>query len=410
MFNFVDVPMYLTLTDKVKMGTVGRLKSAIGALLYVPKFLGDKKLLARKLAEQREFVQYFERSVERNIEAILLDIRAYLRESPGTPDDIDVLITPLVMDFDVLLKEENPEQFGKEPSVREQFARIVAAIDSHVVKSIPNCRVCPFVGFDLRKLEQSDKDRLAGFRGFWDSHSGLGAADVKSLVSGRLLGIKLYPPIGFNPCPTHLPARYREFYGWCCANDIPLTTHCQTGSFAAGKEKIRLDEYTTPENWRRLLRHPEFKTLRINFAHFGGETGADDMFEPFRIDRDSWTYILIELLKEYPNTFADIAAYDYSKREHRNNLLAIFEKDAAGDFGPGHRLADKLLWGSDVPMVISDKSYRSGHSVGGSSEYRHYIRGFLDTIGASKVLSPDEKTTIVDNLTEKNPKKFLRIG
>jgi len=408
-FNFVDVPMYLTLTDKVLMGTVSRLKSAIGVLLYTPKFLADRKLLAKKLAEHKEFIQYFERSVERNIEALLVDIRASLGATGRKAADTLIVITPLVMDFDVLLREEQPEQFGKEPSVREQYARLVAAIKTSVVQDIPNARVCPFVGFDLRKLQQSDKDRLDGFKRFWETHNTLGAG-VNGLESGKLLGIKLYPPIGFNPCPARLPARYSEFYAWCCANDIPLTVHCQTGSFAAGTQKTRIDENTTPENWKRLLRHPGFKTLRINFAHFGGETGTDDMFEPFRIDRDSWTYVLIELLKEYPNTYADISAYDYSKSEHRNNLRAIFEKDAAGDFGPGYTLADKLLWGSDVPMVISDKSYRRDQSSTGVSEYKSYIRGFVDTINASRKLSAAAKKTIIANLTEANPKKFLRLA
>ena len=38
-FNFVDVPMYLTLTDKVNVGTVGRIKAAAGVLLLLPKLL-----------------------------------------------------------------------------------------------------------------------------------------------------------------------------------------------------------------------------------------------------------------------------------------------------------------------------------------------------------------------------------
>ena len=190
---------------------------------------------------------------------------------------------------------------------------------------------------------------------------------------------------------------------------MPLTVHCQTGSFAAGKEKKKIDDSTTPENWATLLNRTDLKTLRINLAHFGGETGTDDMFEPFRLDKDSWTFIIIKLLKEYPNTYADIAAYDYSKSEHRNNLLAIFEKDAAGDFGQGHMLADKLLWGSDVPMVISDKAYRGDISSGSVSEYKHYIKGFIDTINFSNVFDSTAKTMIIQNLTETNPKKFLKI-
>lgn len=406
-FNFVDVPMYLALRDKVRMGTIKRLTGAMGVLLFTPAFLGNRDFLASKLAEYKEIMQFFERSVERNIEGLAQEIRTYHQET--TTDDVEILITPLAMDFDVLLREESPEQMGKEPSIREQYARLSAAIESKVVRKIPNCRICPFIGFDLRKLQDANKDRLAGFMDFWGQNNTLGVSDVASLQSGKLLGIKLYPPIGFNPCPEALPERYKEFYRWCCTNDVPLTTHCQTGSFAAGKEKAQLDANTTPENWQRLLSIPEFSTLRINFAHFGGETGTDDMFVPFRIDKDSWTYILIGLLKKYPNTYADLAAYDYSKSEHRENLRKIFEKDADGDFGPGHKLADKLLWGSDVPMVVSDKAYRENHATDGISAYKHYIQGFVETIRSSQALSKDKQEVIIQNLTETNPKKFLRL-
>ena len=119
------------------------------------------------------------------------------------------------------------------------------------------------------------------------------------------------------------------------------------------------------------------------------------MFEPFRIDKDSWTYIIIKLLKNYPNTYADISAYEYSKKEHRNNLIKIFEKDANGDFGDGYKLVDKLLWGSDVPMVISTKSYREGHKDKGESQYKHYFKGFLKTINSSKKFTATEQANII---------------
>ncbi|MCD4653331.1 amidohydrolase [bacterium] len=409
-FNFVDIPMYLTLADKIKMGTVGRLKIAAGALIYLPKLIGDKNFLENKLNGHKEFVLFFERSLDRNIQILLQEIRELLIENPNMPDNTEILITPLVMDFDVLLKEEMPEQVGKEPSVREQYKRLTQAIASTVIQDIPNAKICPFVGFDLRKLLVASKDKLEGFKSFWNSSNTLGKRRVSDLESGKLLGIKLYPPIGFNPYPKSQPDRFKEFYAWCCEQDIPLTVHCQMGSYSAGKEKENLDKNTTPRNWERLFKNHDFKNLRINFAHFGGETGTDDMFEPFRTDKDSWTYILIKLLKKYPNTYADIAAYDYAKREHRNNLVKIFEKDEMNKFGDGYKLADKVLWGSDVPMVISGKSYREDCKSKGESKYKHYFNGFIKSIYSSKKLTSPQKSNIITNLTENNPKRFLRIS
>ncbi|MEN8136074.1 MAG: amidohydrolase family protein [Thermodesulfobacteriota bacterium] len=410
-FNFVDIPMYLTLSDKISMSTAGRLKVASGALLYLPKLITSKNALKSQLENYKEFVLFFERSVKRNCEEILLEIRENIKTNLADLDDnSEILITPLVMDFDKLLEQEMPAQVGKEPSVREQYKRLEEAIASPEVASIPNTKVCPFVGFDLRKLRDADKDRLEGFKNFWSANNTLGKTSISDLESGKLLGIKLYPPIGFNPCPPNIHENYKKFYKWCCQNDIPLTTHCQKGSYSAGEEKKNLDRHTTPENWKRLLNKPEFKNLRINFAHLGGETGLDDMFEPFRTDKDSWTYILIQLLKNYPNTYADIAAYNYAKKEHRNNLAKIFEKDAAGKFGKGqYNLTDKLLWGSDVPMVISDKTYREGFKSKGKAGYSHYFKGFIESLEASS-LEAEQVKDIIKKMTNDNPKKFLRLA
>ena len=407
-FNFVDMPMYLTLTDKVKVGTIGRLKAAVGMLIYLPQLLLNKNFLKNKLEAHKEFILFFERGLQKNVEMILKEIHNHL----GQPTDTEILITPLVMDFDILLEQEMPAQVGKEPCVREQFKRLEYAISAIDFQDFANMKVCPFIGFDLRKLRKTDKNRLVNFQKFWKDNNTLGKDGISQLESGKLLGIKLYPPIGFNPNPKNLPDQYKEFYKWCCKDKIPLTVHCQKGSYSAGKEKENLDKNTTPANWKRLLLRDEFKELRINFAHFGGETGADDMFEPFRTDKKSWTYILIELLKKYPNTYADISAYDYSKKEHRNNLVKIFEKDAEGDFdnnGPNYKLVDKLLWGSDVPMVISDKSYRQGHTNKGKSEYTYYFQGFTSAINASKKLNDQQKETIISNNKENNPKLLLVI-
>ena len=101
--------------------------------------------------------------------------------------------------------------------------------------------------------------------------------------------------------------------------------------------------------------------------------------------------------------------YDYDKKEHRNNLVKIFEKDENGDFGSGHKLADKLLWGSDVPMVISGKSFREGQRNKGESKYKHYFNGFLTAIHSSNKLSAQQQAQLITNMTEINPKKFLRL-
>ncbi len=137
------------------------------------------------------------------------------------------------------------------------------------------------------------------------------------------------------------------------------------------------------------------------------------MIERFNsIDENSWTYRIIKLLKKYPNTYADISAYDYSKKKHQKTLVKIFEMDDKGNFDSegSYPLVDKLLWGSDVPMVISDESYcQKEEEKQRESHYKFYIESFIKTIYSSDTLSSQQKEFIIGNLTERNPKRFLRI-
>ena len=74
-FNLVDVPMYLTISDKVKMGTFQRLKVAFLGTMGSIVNLFHKDLAADLLGNQKEFISFFERSAKRNIQMILEQIK-----------------------------------------------------------------------------------------------------------------------------------------------------------------------------------------------------------------------------------------------------------------------------------------------------------------------------------------------
>lgn len=60
-------------------------------------------------------------------------------------------------------------------------------------------------------------------------------------------------------------------------------------------------------------------------------------------------------------------------------------------------------------FVISGKSYRKDNEIDGESRYKYYFAGFKKTIESSKKLSKAQKESIITNMTEINPQKFLRI-
>jgi len=391
LFNIVDIPLYATLQGKIEMGTLKRLLAAfaLGGVLIAGK--GDDLL-----EDNEEFIRFFERDIEDNIKWLSTQIR-------NTVPDKDILITPLVMDFDPI--HMTTDSALREPTMEDQLFRLIEAIHKTKDESHGVC-ICPFLGLDLRKLETGGDSGLNRIKKLWEKY-GLASNLKKTLPfeTGSVIGIKLYPPIGFSPNPKDQKKKeqYLKFYRWCCEKDIPITAHCQSasGSYSVGKKSREVNKMTHGKNWWYLLEdHPEISDLRINFAHFGGEDGLEDLIDWYGTDKDSWTYYLVRLLKKYPNTYADISAYDFSDEEAFKNLIKLMEKDKDGKFEEEgvYMLEDKLLWGSDVPMVISTNAYRQNGSKNGKSEYKHLYKKFLST-GISK-----------NKLTGINPQRFLTGG
>lgn len=98
------------------------------------------------------------------------------------------------------------------------------------------------------------------------------------------------------------------------------------------------------------------KTIRMESTTVGDDI-ADELFDS--VYTDSWTSTLIRLLKNYPNTYADLSAFDWREiKGHKSSLLGltwVLALDRKGCFGdaPGqHLLEDKLVWGSDFPMCL----------------------------------------------------------
>ncbi|MCS5422194.1 MULTISPECIES: amidohydrolase family protein [Psychrilyobacter] len=388
-FNIVDIPLYETIQGKVNFNTFSK-------LFFVP--LAGGLYAANKIKEiekKKDFIKFFERSLEESIfkfEKHLLDL---------TGGNTDILITPLIMDFDYV--KEDGDNFS---NLKAQTERLLNAVDKASAKL--KIKICPFIGFDLRKLRYADG--LQQIQNLWKTYgSSPQNTTIKEIKNGSILGIKLYPPMGFNPYPAN-KERYLEFYRWCIEKDIPITVHCQEGSYGGGSTKKEIKNFTNPLNWLKLFSdNPDLKNLKINFAHFGGEDGVEDMLDPLKfwvggIDKNSWTYTIIKLLQKYPNTYSDISGYNYGKdklNDFSSNLRKVIEFDYKGQFTEGEfRLKDKLLWGSDVPMVLSEDSYE-GH-------YKNYFNQF-DKVVKSASISNLHKKEFLENLVMNNPKEFLNL-
>lgn len=435
LFNLVDVPVYESASGFLNMNTMTKFAA----------FLGAGALIAsgyplEKLEECKDFVKFFERPQEENV-------RAFAAEVHNAGGAGLTVVTPLVMDFDCVRQPCGAEgtnctrrlcplnnlptnvSIPNDVTVQGQYIRLQQTIEEIDASGVwgPNVKVFPFIGFDLRKLTPKDSSALSTLKAFWERVGATRAERDKGfehIKNGKALGIKLYPPIGFNPYPQKdkkALEKYKEFYEWCIQERIPITVHCQSGSYHAKRKQRAVDRDTHASNWNALFKDwgkgilksdHDIGELRINFAHFGGEDGVGELFRysamnSFRLDDDAWTYDIVELLQKYPHTYSDLGAYDWVNSTHVKNFAKVLRADAENAFTFGeHKVSDKLLWGSDVPMIINEPYYRKGKSTNGDAGYVHLKEHFEEAV--SKAYSSDAKTKAqIKKMVSTTPEKFL---
>jgi len=183
-------------------------------------------------------------------------------------------------------------------------------------------------------------------------------------------GIKLYPPLGFNPWPVDEPAeldKVKFLLSECVRKKLPVTVHCSDGGFKATSDSSILSD---PENWIRILSYPSFGNLRINFAHMGNRADGSE----------KWLNTIIYLTERFENVYFDFACIT-NQRDDYKILSGIIDSS----------LSSRILFGSDFVINLL-----------WSGSYNEYITNFL-------------KTPHLDSLQKKivcsvNPEKFLFGG
>lgn len=252
-------------------------------------------------------------------------------------------------------------------------------------------------------------------------------------------GIKLYPAIGYYPFDKGL----RGVYEYAIANDLPLITHCIRGVVhyrgdknenkdwlvhpISGQKLPGVTNYeftanfTHPLNYECLLNKKllsaywkdeniDLSRLKICLGHFGGEDEwlkymtdcwlPADYFmmpNPKTLDIEnpwydlgdkktfSWFSIVCELMRTYPNVYADIS-YTLCDDRIYPLLKVLLEDSLKITPGPNvYRIADKVLFGTDF-FVVS--------KAGAEREMSIKLRSALGD-------------DIFDKIARDNPAKFL---
>jgi len=393
------------------------------AILW-PRNLNDLKELVS------EFFIFMESDCAFNIKKVISQINDSCgRHIPGYADKLRI-ITPLIMDFEFSKDCEHEK-------LDHQVDNLLQGINTTDKYSQDNnFRLLPFLGLSMKRFEKKASfDDVVKKLGI--SFPSVDERKAPSLLkNGSFIGIKLYPSLGFDPYPEgddkktkEKREKYLKAYRRISELGLPVTIHCQKAAHMSGdKKKKELLKYTDPENWLKMLdKNHSLHDLRINFAHFGGEESVkktvfwDEDDEDFwgeektysSINKKTWTYRIINLLKKYPNTYSDISAFDFNDARAVASLAWILSLDKENkspfkEMGE-HKLIDKLLWGSDYPMILISKTLKDG--------YAPLMDSFIKAIDTNtskhsgyvmppKNQRPDSKA-LIDRLTNMNPARFL---
>ena len=389
-------------------------------LPFVPRFILSKiihKVLIRLVRKEqasntRNLLSFMESSIEFNF----LIIEHFLKKDHtineknqlimGQQSFSKMVLCPLIMDFGYK-SINNPDIFYNVPPqkpVTLQIKDLFSAINSYYTYDLDlieedrqikfNIRksetpreekffeIYPFMGINTQNytLEEIGKmmhkyfadfssedspderrkklyDKMGRFKGNLDDE-----ADCRNIFAG----IKVYPPLGFQPWPEDEKEseKVQLLYRVCVEKRIPIVTHCSTGGFEAAEES---KSYSDPRNqWSRVL--DQFVDLKLNYAHFG--SGAEKWKEA----------IISQVLTEVSQVYTDFSC-NTEKDTYYRGLNGIIQKHP-------DKLSDRILFGSD--FMINLLWYES---------YNEYLKTFIQTTHLSQELKM--------KFVNQNPERFL---
>ncbi|MFT4151279.1 MAG: amidohydrolase family protein [Paracoccaceae bacterium] len=169
------------------------------------------------------------------------------------------------------------------------------------------------------------------------------AAEVRRCITELgFRGLKLYPRTGFSP--DH-PVLMEQVYPLLAERNLPVVSHCSRGGLRGrGISADQGDWLSRPTAFLPVMER--FGALRINLAHFGGQTDwrayAEGVADEDR--NQNWLIELREMIRSglWPGLWTDIS-YTLFHFEDFAPFLRIFLEDPA--------LARRVLFGSDFYMT-----------------------------------------------------------
>jgi predicted TIM-barrel fold metal-dependent hydrolase len=327
------------------------------------------------------------------------------------------LLAPAIVDFAKWLDDDPRMSLAQQTAVMTRIAR--RKIDD-------GPRVHGFIGFDpLRKAlydrgkhKADESDPLAIVRTAIEAdQSPAGGGTTAS--GGGFVGVKLYPPMGFQasgnaaiadsrfPVPqfirsdaaglgsqigAKLDAALSQLYGWCAPNNVPIMAH--TNNTFGQNQDYR--DRANPQFWRSVVK--TYPNIRINLAHFGHFNRAVVSNQGIKGVEDCWEWITGDIFNSFPDSyvFADVSSLsEILKFDSSQKLLACMKV-----FKQKYPNSDRhLMYGTDWSFVGLAEGFPS---IGAAKPYPDIMVTFLKAANYS-----DEQ---IKNIMFRNSARFLGIS
>jgi len=223
---------------------------------------------------------------------------------------------------------------------------------------------------DMKELRDQFPDKLLPFVAIDPNNPDAEEIFLKAFSEEyNFCGIKIYPSLGYLPSNPRLMAIYEV----CQAKKIPVTAHCGAAAVHASSrhlnniEGFRLDQnnnlvpvkedrwfpisnsyanyFHTPKNWDPVLH--KFPDLKLNLAHFGGDTEWEKFLKG---KNNTWASRIMDLMTRYEHLYADFS-YNISYHKIHDLLRKKIEDNAL--------IRKRTLYGSDYYMIVVNGHFRS---------------------------------------------------
>ncbi len=247
--------------------------------------------------------------MEDDIDSVFLLLENCLRENGLLDNDglhingityPRVVLTPLMIDFGYKRMRESKNIHYNEPCrkpIRRQVIDVYNAVtyyhnfkySDRYARGFPHLKpdaqgretkrifeIYPFIGINTVNYTEKELEDL--LKKYFENYQGSRQlinrmtrefdGNIEHLSSNYAAGIKLYPPLDFDPWPARNDTelnKVRTLYEYCQDRDIPITVHGSEGGFNVVGPRRR-KRLTDLRKWDKVL--GEFPRLKLNLAHF----------------------------------------------------------------------------------------------------------------------------------------------